>query len=266
MLIALTHMISPNINNCELTFLKREPIQIHIAEKQHKEYCNLLRKLGVEVSELTVNRSYPDSTFIEDTAVVVDELAVMTHMGIESRRGEVKGIERELMKYRKIVHIRPPATLEGGDVLQAGKTIFAGLSPRTNKEGIESLKSFLKPLGYQVKSVVLHNCLHLKSAVTAMDDNTLLVNPDWLDLSDFAEFRIISIPKDEPWAANLLRVRNVLIMHSVYVKTIQLVRDLGYTVKNCNISELIKAEAALTCSSILFNHPVRKTGDGENVR
>ena len=252
MLIALTHIVSPNINQCELTYRDREPIHYERSMDQHDAYCQLLWDCGLEVVELTVNLEYPDSTFIEDTAVVVDEIAIMANIGIESRRGEVEGIESELAKYREIVHVKPPATLDGGDVLQIGKSIFGGLSPRTNEAGIQSLKGFLEPFGYNIVPVKLKDCLHLKSACTAIGEDTLLVNSHWLDLDSFTDFRIIHVPEDEPYAANALWINDTVLMHSGFSKTIEIARSEGFTVKTTDISELLKAEAGITCSSIIF--------------
>jgi dimethylargininase len=256
MLVALTHVVSPNIGRCELSFLERSPIDYSRAVEQHEEYCGLLRNCGLQVIELSVNRSYPDGTFIEDTAVVVDELAIMASMGVESRRGELRGVESELANYREIAHIRLPATLDGGDVLLMGRKIFAGITPRTNMAGVESLKSILEPLGYQVIPVTVRGCLHLKSTCTAIDNHSVLVNPDWLDLKPFADLRIISIPEDEPWAANSLQINNTICMHVGFSKTVQAVQTLGFLVRTIDISELLKAEAGMTCSSIIFKHPV----------
>ncbi len=255
-MIALTHVVSPNIDKCELSFLDRSPINYNQAVRQHEQYCALLRDCGLEVIELSVNRSYPDSTFIEDTAVVVDELAVMASMAVESRRGEVRNVESVLASYRDISHIQLPATLEGGDVLRIGKKIFVGISPRTNIAGFESIKEILEPFGYEVIPVAVNGCLHLKSACIAVDDCTLLVNPRWLDLQPLRDFRIIPVPEDEPAAVNSLRINNTICIHSGFPKTAQLLVNLGFSLKTIDISELLKAEAGMTCSSIIFRHPV----------
>lgn len=253
MAVALTHMISPAIARCELSFIERIPIDYDRAVKEHDAYCSLLRDCGLRVMELTVNSAYPDSTFIEDTAVVVDEIAVMACMGAESRRGEVPGIETVLSTYRTIDRIRPPATLEGGDVLRAGGKVFVGITPRTNTAGVNSLKAILEPFGYQVIPVTVKDCLHLKSACTAIDDDTVLVNPHWVDLDPFKGFHAISVPEDEPWAANTLLIDNTVCMHAGFRKTIDIVRTRGFQVKTVDISELLKAEAGMTCSSVIFD-------------
>ncbi|MEA3359734.1 MAG: arginine deiminase family protein [Thermodesulfobacteriota bacterium] len=256
MLIALTHEISPEINKCELSYINRNPIDFNLAVKQHEKYCDTLREEGLKVTEMSINSEYPDSTFVEDTAVVVDEVAVMANMGAETRRGEASGVESELKKYRDIFHIKHPATLDGGDVLKVGRDIYVGITPRTNNLGAESLASALKPLGYNVRPVSVKDCLHFKSACTAIDNQTLLVNPEWIDIKDFAGFRTINIDESEPWAANSLCINNTVYIHAQYIKTAEILQKLGFSVKTIDISELIKAEAGLTCSSIIFNHPV----------
>ena len=256
MLKALTHIVSPLINQCELSYMDRQPIDYDRAVEQHKVYCNLLRECGLEVIELSVNFSFPDSTFIEDAAVVVDELAIMANMGVDSRSGEVRGMKPELAKYRKIAHIKPLATLEGGDVLRMGRKIFVGISPRTNQAGIESLKDTLEPLNYQVIPVTMKDCLHLKSACSAIADHALLVNPNWIDLEPFKEYQILSVPEDEPGAANVLRINDVVCMHAGFQNTAALLQESDFNIKTIDISELLKAEAGMTCSSIIFKHPV----------
>ena len=256
-MIALTHVISPNIDQCELSFLQKSPINHKRAVEQHGHYCQLLRNCGLEVIELSVNRSFPDSTFIEDTAVVFDELAIMASMGVESRRREVPGVESVLGCYRDIQRIRLPATLEGGDVVCIEKKIFVGISSRTNMAGFETIKEILEPFGYQVIPLAVNGCLHLKSACVAVDEKTLLVNPHWLDLQPLKDFRIIPVPEDEPAGVNSLRINNTLCMHSGYQKTIDSLLKLGFSVKAVDISELLKAEAGMTCSSIIFSYPVK---------
>jgi dimethylargininase len=253
-LTALTHVVSPNINQCELSYLKRNPIDLQKAIRQHNNYCMVLKEAGLNVIELSVNEEYPDATFVEDTAVVVDEIAVMAYMGAGSRKGEVLGIEQELAKYRTIAHIRPPGTLEGGDVLQVGKKVFVGLSARTNQDGINSLQHFLEPFGYEVVAVKMKDCLHFKSACTALDESSLLVNPSWVDLQPFENYRLIYVAAEEPDAANVLRLPDFVLMHEGFIETIKIVREAGFAIKTIYISELQKAEAAMTCSSIVFRN------------
>jgi dimethylargininase len=253
MKIALTHAVPKGITQCELTYLTREPIDYQAAVAQHAAYLGSLRRAGVEVIELTANSDYPDGCFVEDTAVVVDELAVMARMGVESRRGEVSEIERVLSNCRSIARIEAPATLEGGDIVVAGRKVFAGLSPRTSRAGVSALATLLKPHGYQVVGVPINDCLHLKSACTLLGGDTMIANPQWFDLSEFGGFNIINVVEDEPWAANALRVGDVVFVGAEFPRTAQKIRNAGFAVETIEISEFLKAEAGLTCSSIIFD-------------
>jgi dimethylargininase len=252
MLIALTHLVSPRINECEVSREPREPIDLDRALKEHAAYVWMLQSWGLEVKELSVNSDFPDGTFIEDIAVVVDEIAVLTRPGAASRRGEVKGMEEVLGAYRKTARIRAPATLDGGDVLRMGKKIFTGISKRSTLGGSDGLREILAPFGYDVIPVKVKEGLHLKSACTALDDHTLLVNPERIDTTAFKEYTIVPVSEKEPEAANALRVKDRIAMHAGYDRTVEKVRSRGFKVFTLDISELIKAESGLTCSSIIF--------------
>jgi dimethylargininase len=252
MLRALTHKVSPSLAQCELTFIDRSPIDLQLAVRQHDGYCATLKKLGVSVKTLSENEAYPDSCFVEDTAIVVDELAVMCSMGVPSRRGETGLIERELSRYREIARISLPATIEGGDVLRIGKKIFVGQSRRTNNEGIEELAKILEPFGYRVVPVRTKGSLHFKSACTAIDDETLFVNPDWVELEALRDFNLVYTPAEEPWSANLLRVGATVCVQAGCPRAAELVGRIADRVEIIDITELRKAEAGLTCSSIIF--------------
>ena len=252
MLRAITHKVSPRIAQCEVTFIDRSPINLRLAVRQHDDYCDALKKLGVIVKELSENESYPDSCFLEDTAIVVDELAIICSMGVSSRRGETRLIERELSKYREIAHISLPATIEGGDVLRLGKKIFVGQSSRTNLKGVEELARILESYGYSVLQVRTKGSLHLKSACTAIDEETLFVNPDWVELDAFRGFNLLYTPPEEPWSANLLRVGTTVCVQAGFPRALELIERVAERIEVIDISELRKAEAGLTCSSIIF--------------
>ena len=179
--LALTRAISPRLADCELTHLDRTPINVERAEAQHREYEATLRALGCEVRRVDPAPDHADSVFIEDTAVVFDEIAVITRPGAESRRAETAAVERVLGPLRPIARITSPGTIDGGDVLVLGRRVFAGRTSRTNDDGIEQLRAVLAPHGYTVEAVAVTGCLHLKTAVTAIDDETVLVNPSWVD-------------------------------------------------------------------------------------
>jgi dimethylargininase len=250
--IALMRGVPPTLALCELTFREREPIDLDRAVAQHAAYADLVRSLGLEVVELPADPALPDCCFVEDTAVVLDEVALLTMPGAPSRRGEVPAVEEALARFRPLERTRLPATLEGGDVLRVGHRIFVGRSERTNEAGIARLAAVAEPLGYRVLPVTVTGCLHLKSAVTALDDERLLANPAWLDPSPFAGLGIVAVDPDEPGAANVLRVGGAVVAHAGFPRTADRLDELGYTVRPLDVSEFIKAEAALTCKSLLF--------------
>lgn len=250
--LALTREVSPRIDRCQLSFIERQPIDYARAVAQHREYCQLLEALGLELLRLPADPACPDGCFVEDTAVVLDEVAVLGRMGTESRRAESAAVERALAPYRTLVKLEPPATLEGGDVLQMGRTLFVGLSKRTNPVGVEVLRRAAVPHGYSVAIVEVRGCLHLKSAVTMVDAETMLANVIWVDPKAFPGFEVLPVPLKEPFAANVLRVRDHVCVHSGFPRTVELLEKRGLSVKPVDVSEFLKAEAGVTCKSILF--------------
>jgi dimethylargininase len=252
MLIAITRDVSPSIANCELTFIDRQPIDFEAATRQLENYRAALERCGAVVKRLPADSRYPDSCFVEDTAIVVDEVAVIASMGAVSRRGETAAVEAELAPYRRIARITLPATIDGGDVLRVGKKILVGLSTRTNEAGVVQLARLLEPAGYQVIPVRTSQSLHFKSDCTAIDDSTLLVNPDRIQVEDLQAFTTIHTPPNEPEAANVLRVNATLFVQAGFPVTMERLQRLHSSVEILDTSEFRKAEAALTCLSILF--------------
>lgn len=251
--VAITRPVSKTITECELTHLSRSPINIKKAREQHKAYEKALESLGYSIVQLPSAHDLPDAVFVEDIAVVLPEIAIITRPGAVSRRPELKTIMPALSKYRKLDGIKAPATLDGGDVLVAGQSIFAGLSKRTNKEGLNQLTAITEPLGYSVTGIPLKKCLHLKTAVTWLSDRHLLLNPAWVDPGRFDGFRITEIHPDEPFAANVIAIDNRVICSASCLVTAQILRDSGYDVVPVDQSELAKAEAGLTCCTILIH-------------
>jgi dimethylargininase len=251
-MLALTHSPSPNLEQCQRTYVNPAPIAYDLAVQQHEAYCRMLRRSGVEVRTLVVNRGLPDSVFIEDTAVVLDEVAVLASMGAPSRRAEPAGIEPELCKYREVERIELPATVEGGDVLRVGRTLLVGLSSRTNAAGMEALRAVVRRFGYEVRPVPVRRCLHLKSACTALPDGRLLVNPAWLEVQALRGFALVRIPDTEPDAANALLVGARVCLPAAHPRTADLVRGLAFDVQTIDLSEFAKAEGCVTCLSLLF--------------
>jgi dimethylargininase len=203
---------------------------------------------------LSDNLDCPDACFVEDTAIVLDELAIITSMGALSRRKETGAIENVLSGHRKLARVKLPATIEGGDVLRVGKRIFVGLSSRTNLEGVQAITQILGPLGYEVIPVVVKNSLHLKTGCTAIDDETVLMNPNWIDRSAFDDFDIIHTPEEEPWAASTLRLAGIVCMDPLQTRTRELLEKRNVKVETLDISEFRKAEAGLSCLSLIFDN------------
>ena len=252
MLIAITREVSPRIAECELTHLAREPIDVARARVQHHQYEELLTELGCKLTRLPAEPELPDSVFVEDTVIVLDELAVITRPGAESRRAETASVADALKPYRKLVYIQAPATLDGGDVLRLEKTLYVGLSQRSNREGIEQLHRILANFGYRVVPVPLHDCLHLKSAVTQVADKTLLINREWVDDRVLDFFKLIDVDSSEPFAANALLLGNTVIYPEAFSKTRKRLEAQGIDVQMANVSELAKAEGGVTCCSLIF--------------
>jgi dimethylargininase len=238
---------------CELTHLARVEIDAARAAAQHLEYERALTRLGCVVQRLGAGPEMPDSVFIEDTAVVLDEAAVAMRPGAESRRAEVPAVAEALAAHRRLARIDPPGTMDGGDVMVAGRMIFVGASSRTNYAGIEQLRRIVAPLGYEVRSVVVTGCLHLKSAVTVVDDETLLINQAWAPAGDFGGFDLLNVDSGEPFGANVVRVRNRLLYSVAFPRTRERLERRGFDVTAIDVSELAKAEGALTCCSLIVN-------------
>ena len=252
MLVAITRGVSPKIGNCELEYLARVPIDIAKAVDQHRLYEQCLEELGAKVISLPPVPDLPDSVFVEDPAVVVDEIAVMTRMGVESRQGEAESLALALSAYRPLRQIEAPGTLEGGDVIRVGRRLFVGLSHRTNQEGARQVAAILERLGYEVKGVPVRGCLHLKSACCSLGDDAMLINREWVDAGAFSSFRLLDVPPDEPWAANVLPVNGTVLRSAAFPSTGAILEREGYRTRALDISELAKAEGALTCSSLIF--------------
>jgi dimethylargininase len=253
MLTAITRAVSPGIVNCELTFVARQPIELAKAEEQHRSYQQLLEKCGANVISLPAEPALPDSMFVEDPAIVLDELAIILPLGTETRRPEAASIAQALQKFRKLACVDLPGQVEGGDVLRVGRRLFAGLSSRTNAEGIRQLVSILSPYGYEVVSVAVTGCLHLKSAVTYIGRNTLLADRAWFDTKPFTGFEWIDVAPEEPHAANALAIGDTIIFPASFPRTRARLEARGFHVTPLDISELQKAESGLTCSSLLFD-------------
>lgn len=253
-MIAIVRNISPRMADCELTHLDRQPIDIALAEKQHEEYVDTLRRLGCEIEHAQELPFHPDAVFVEDCAVVLPELAIIARPGAESRREEVHSIAEVLERYReKVFYIEAPGTLDGGDVLCIGDQIWVGLSARTNADAVLQMQAILKPYGYSVDAVRMGGgCLHLKSAVTQVADDLLLLNPEWVHPDYFPDFDIVYTDPDEPAAANALLIGDTVVYPADFPFTALMLAEEGIELLLVDNSEVIKAEGGVTCCSILF--------------
>jgi len=253
MRIAITREVSEAIVHCQLTYLERAPIDVELARLQHQHYEACLESLGCAVQRLPADPDMPDSVFVEDIVVILDEIAVIARPGAKIRRLEIPGVAAALEPYRRLLRIVPPGTLDGGDVLQIGRRLFVGQSERTNRSGIQQLQRLLKPFGYSVEGVQIRGCLHLKSAVTLVAGDILLVSPNWVDSRAFGHKRIIEVHPSEQQAANALWIDPFVIYPSAYPATQDRMERAGLQLKTLDVSEFAKAEGGVTCCSLIIN-------------
>lgn len=259
-LTAITRQVSSSINNCELSFHARQPIDVAKAIAQHKAYQDCLAELDVRIVSLPAEPELPDAVFVEDPAVVVDEVAVISIMGAPSRRPEARSLVGPLSRYRSIKFLVEPATLDGGDVLRVGRLIFVGLSQRTNREGVVQLGDLLRPYDYQVQPIEVKGCLHLKSACSYIGNATVLINRSLIDAERLRGFELIDVPDEEPAGGNALLVKDVVIIPASFPKTRALLERRRFRVRTLDLSELQKAEAGITCTSLIFNNEAMAAG------
>lgn len=250
--IAVTRPVSPAMVRCELTHLPRTQIDIDLAREQHAAYERTLSSLGCHLERLPEAPALADSVFVEDTAIVLEEIAIVTRPGAPSRRAETASVADLLGRYRRIAEMGAPATLDGGDVLRVNRTIYVGCSGRSNRCGIERLAELVAPFGYRVEAIPVHGCLHLKSAVTLVAPDTVLVNPEYIATESFGRFERIEVDPAEPLGANALLLNGEVIYPASKPRTAERLRHHGVQVRVVDVSELEKAEGAVTCCSLLF--------------
>ena len=254
MRVAITRGVSARIGECELTHLERQVIDAGRAREQHRAYETALYRSGCRVESLPALDDLPDSVFVEDVAVVLDEIAIVTRPGAESRRPEAAEIAPALAAYRPLISIQPPGTLDGGDVLRLGRQLFVGESGRSNMAAIGQLRDVVRPHGYTVTPVPLRGCLHLKSAVTEAAPGVVLANPNWVDPAAFGAEDVIEVDPGEPSAANGLLIGSRLIYPSSFPMTQRRLENAGIEIALVDVSELQKAEGAVTCCSLIFEN------------
>ncbi len=290
MLVAIIREVSRSLSACELTHLPRTGIDLPLARLQHERYRDAIGRLGCQVLSLPAADEFPDAVFVEDAAIVLDELAIVTRPGAESRRGETRSIAEVLRSYRRIAQIDEPGTLEGGDVLRLGRRIFVGRSGRSNESGIAQFAALVRPLGYSVTTVPVSGCLHLKSAVTEVAPGVILVNPAWVEPCLFEGVDVVETDPAEPYAANALLIRaaaenrseardvpafrtgrgtdsdapgsspaaGVAVYPASFPRTRRSLEARGIRLLVVDVSELMKAEGAVTCCSLVFEAPMAR--------
>jgi dimethylargininase len=256
-LVAITHRPSPNMQQYERTFVGDETIDGALVLRQHAAYQDALRACDAEVITLDVNQALPDCVFVEDTAIVLDDVAVMMSMGAKSRRAEPAGLEPVLRTYRPIERVSLPATIDGGDVVRAGRALYVGESERTNAAGIDALRRVVAPHGYSVTGIQVHGCLHLKTACSALPDGRFLVNANWIDTSSLPAGSLVQVPASEPWAGDVLVIGNRIISSDAFPETVELLAAAGFDMIPVSVSEFAKAEGGVTCLSLVFERAVR---------
>ncbi len=252
MIIAYTRAVSPALAHCELTHLARQPLDVEAAAREHEAYEALLRRLGAEVRRLPATPDLPDSVFVEDTAIVLDEIAVITRPGAVSRRDETASTASALAVHRPLGHIEEPGTLDGGDVLVIGRRVYVGRSSRTNDAAIGQLEKLLQPLGYTVLPVEFTGCLHLKSCVTQVAEDLVLLNPASVGAEVFTGCRAITVDPAEPLAGNALMLGGSVIHPEHFPGTGSRLVAAGLRVVPVAMKELAKAEAGVSCCSLLL--------------
>lgn len=250
-MLAWVREVSPQLSRCELSHVQRTPIDAARARAQHRQYTAALQQLGCRLQWLAPLPQHPDGVFVEDTAVLLPEVAVITRPGAPARRGETAGVAAALAPQLPLRHINAPGSLEGGDVLQIGRTLYVGASARTNTAGIAQLTEALEPFGYRVQSVALQGCLHLKSACTFIPPHTLVVNPEWVEPALFGTASVVPVAAGEPYGANTLTLGGTTLVSAAYPDTGRRLAATGVAVRALEVDELHKAEAALTCMSLL---------------
>ena len=251
-MLALVREVSPQLDRCELTHLERATIDAPRAARQHRDYAQAVQALGCALEWLPPLPNSPDGVFVEDTAVVLAEIAVVTRPGATSRRGETPSVATALAQRAGVSLIAEPGCLEGGDVLHIGRTLHVGASGRTNAAGVAQLAALLDPYGYRVAPVSLAGCLHLKSACSFIPPDVVLVNPHWVDPATFGPLRVIAVDEREPHAANTLTIGSTTLVSAAYPHTRRRLEAAGVGTRVVDVSELHKAEGGLTCMSLLL--------------
>jgi dimethylargininase len=253
--VILTRLPSTTLIHAELTHLARTTIDSKLSIIQHRRYCEALKKTNLDLCILPALDDYPDGVFVEDVLISLPEASILCRPGALSRRGEVESIAAYLPKDRPVVRIQAPATIDGGDVLRIGNRVFIGESTRTNHAAINALSQAVNHFGYSATTVKVTGSLHLKTAVTALSNDLVLMNPHWIDINPFSGWKRIEVADNEPFAGNSLTIKETTFMQMAHIATAEKIRSAGFNVQMIDISEFAKAEAGLTCMSVIIQAP-----------
>jgi dimethylargininase len=250
---ALVREVPDSYDKCLRTYTRIMKINVELAQKQHELYCRALQRAGLKLIRVPADNSLSDCVFVEDPAIVYKGRAIMCRMGVVSRGGEVQEVRKTLTGYvEKIEEIRPPGTIEGGDVLRVGNDLFIGLTARTNMAGILQVREIFKNETCNVTPITVSNILHLKSACSYIGGDYIVVSAGHFDLGVFSQFKLIRVPKDEAYAANCLAVNGTVFMIKGYPATKRSIQKEGFDTEELDVSEFKKGEGSLTCLSIIF--------------
>lgn len=249
---AVVRRPSPAVADGEVTHLERTPLDVERAFAQHAAYCELLISLGLQLVWAPEVPEHPDGLFVEDALLAIDGQAVLTRPGAPSRLGEVESMATILPALGlPVSHIQPPGTLDGGDVLAVGRDVFVGLSSRSNRDAVEQLATILEPFGRTVRAARVTGCLHLKSAVTALPDGSLIAVTDWIDSAFFEELGYRVHPAEERSGGDVLSYGRTVVLPASAPRTAAMIGRLGFDVCPVEVGELEKIEAGVTCMSVL---------------
>ena len=230
----------------------REKIDVALAKKQHADYCRVLQKLGLDLIWIKGDNALPDSCFVEDTAVVFREKAVICNMRLKSRAKEVVEVAKVMEELKETHRIKPPATIDGGDVLSVEDGVFVGISARTNLNAVNQLRKILQNSKLNVVPVRVHKVLHLKSACTYLGNGTVILSRGRFDTNVLQGLTKIIVPKGEEYSADCLAINGTVLMAKGYPKTRKLLEKEGFAVEELETSEFRKGDGALTCLSIIL--------------
>lgn len=252
-MIAFVREVSAKADRWELPPVRSSPIDPKTARKQHATFVEVLKELGANIEFLPALPDIAHGFIVEDTAILLPELAVIARPGAKySHVSEIETVVTTLAAYRPIQRIAAPANLDGGDVLRIGRTLYVGISGRTNAEAVPAIAETVEPFGYDVKPVEVRDCLHLKSACTFIPPNFIVVNPEWVDGKAFEDVEPIPVDECEPFAANTLTLSGTSLVGAAFKKTEHRLRQAGITTRRVDISELSKADVGLTGLALLL--------------